>query len=122
MKKTIPPMVTESLPRGIAWRGWAWHLLFVAIPGIGLVAAGCTSTGVVPADKDTYIVSDRGPTVGFSPAIRQTANVFKQANEFCNKQDKQVEQVKLDQQDSGLARPASATLQFRCVAPSQDAH
>jgi hypothetical protein len=23
--------------------------------------------------------------------------------------------VKLDQQDSGLARPASATLQFRCV-------
>jgi hypothetical protein len=80
-----------------------------------LLLSACTSTDVIPANNDTYIVSDRGPTLGFSPPIRQTANVFSKANEFCGKQNKQVEQVKLDQQDSGLARPASATLQFRCV-------
>jgi len=80
-----------------------------------LFLSACTSTEVVPANNDTYIVSDRGPTVGFSPPIKQTANVFSKANEFCQKQNKQVEQVKLDQQDSGFARAASATLQFRCV-------
>jgi hypothetical protein len=88
---------------------------FVALLPVMLVISACASTGVVPADRDTYIVSERGPTVGFSPPIRQTASVYKQANEFCAKQNKQVETVKLDQMDSGLGRPASASLQFRCV-------
>ena len=105
----------EPSPKERAWRGWRWILLVAAIIG-GFLIAGCANTGVVPANGNTYIVSDRGPTVGFSQPIRQTANVFKQANTFCGQQNKQVEQVKLDQQDSGLARPASATLQFRGVA------
>jgi hypothetical protein len=88
------------------------------LPALLLLLSACTSTDVIRANNDTYIVSDRGPTLGFSPPIRQTANVFSKANEFCGKQNKQVEQVKLDQQDSGIARPASATLQFRCVARS----
>jgi hypothetical protein len=80
-----------------------------------LVLAGCTSSGIVHMDRDTYMVSERGPTVGFSPPIRQTASVYRQANEFCARQNKQVETLKLDQQDSGLGRPANATLQFRCI-------
>lgn len=96
------------------------RILILAIASAFLIV-GCANTGVVPANGDTYIVSDRGPTVGFSPPIRQTANVFKQANDFCGQRNKQVEQVNLDQHDSGLARPASATLQFRCVARSPDA-
>ena len=91
-----------------------------AVLASALLVASCANTGVVPANGDTYIVSDRGPTVGFSPPIRQTANVFKQANDFCGRQNKQVEQVSLDQHDSGLARPASATLQFRCVTRSAE--
>jgi len=82
-----------------------------------LLASACASTGIVPADRDTYIVSERGPTVGISRPVRQTASVYKQANEFCGKQNKQVETVNLDQLDSGIGRPASATLQFRCVLP-----
>jgi hypothetical protein len=85
---------------------------------IACALASCASTGIVPADGNTFIVSDRGPTLGFSPPIRQTAKVFKEANEYCARQGKQVEQVKLDQMDSGLARPAAATLQFRCVPKS----
>jgi len=92
----------------LCWRSFAALLLLAAI-------SACASTGVVPADKDTYIVSERGPTVGFSRPIRQTASVYKQANDFCAKQNKQVETVNLDQLDSGLGRPASASLQFRCV-------
>jgi len=88
---------------------------FVALLPLTLLISACASTGVVPADKDTYIVAERGPTVGFSRPIRQTASVYRQANEFCAKQNKQVETVKLDQLDSGIGRPASASLQFRCV-------
>jgi hypothetical protein len=80
-----------------------------------LGVASCTSSGIVHMDRDTYMVSERGSTVGFSPPIRQTASVYRQANEFCERQEKQVETLKLDQQDSGLGRPANATLQFRCV-------
>ena len=76
----------------------------------------CTSSGIVHMDRDTYMVSERGPTVGFSPPIRQTASVYRQATDFCAQKGKQVETIKLDQQDSGLGRPANATLQFRCVA------
>jgi hypothetical protein len=79
---------------------------------------GCTSVGISRADHDTYIVSERGPTLGFSPPIRQTASVYRQANDFCGKRGQEVETVKLDQQDSGLGRPASASLQFRCVPPT----
>jgi hypothetical protein len=88
---------------------------FAALLPLTLVISACASTGVVPADRDTYIVSERGPTVGFSRPVRQTASVYRQANEFCAKQNKQVETVNLDQVDSGLGRPASASLQFRCV-------
>jgi hypothetical protein len=87
----------------------------IAVVLLTLALSACASTGIVPADRDTFIVSERGPTVGFSPPIRQTASVYRQANEFCAKQNKQVETVKLDQLDSGLGRPASASLQFRCM-------
>jgi hypothetical protein len=88
---------------------------FAALLPLTLVIAACASTGVVPADRDTYIVSESKLTVGFSRPVRQTASVYRQANKFCAKQNKQVETVNLDQVDSGLGRQASASLQFRCV-------
>ena len=35
---------------------------------IVLALAGCASTGVVPMDKGTYLVSKKSPQVGFGPA------------------------------------------------------
>jgi hypothetical protein len=81
-----------------------------------LVLTGCVSTGVVPMDKDIYMVSKRSAQFGFGPADGVKADVYREANEFCEKQNKKVETVTLNMTDSGFARPGSASLQFRCVS------
>jgi len=47
-----------------------------------LVLAGCSSTGIVPMDKDTYMVSKRSAQVGFGPAIGAKADVYQEANDL----------------------------------------
>jgi hypothetical protein len=81
-----------------------------------LVLAGCASTGIVPADKDTFMVSKRSAQFGLGPPVGAKADVYREANEFCSKQNKKLETVKLEMNDSGLARPGSVSLQFRCVS------
>ncbi len=53
---------------------------------------GCSpyTTGVVPMDKDTYMVSDYGGSIE-----RAKASVYSDANKFCTKQNKKVETVSL---------------------------
>jgi hypothetical protein len=82
---------------------------------LSVVLTGCASTGVVPMDNDTYMVSKRSAQVGFGPADGAKADVYREANDFCAKQNQKLETVKLEMTDSGFARPASASLQFRCV-------
>lgn len=80
------------------------------------VVAGCSSTGVVPLDKDTYMVAKRSPKIGFVSADDEKAEVYRQANQFCAKQNKQLETINLKEVRSGFGRQASASLEFRCVA------
>lgn len=80
-----------------------------------LAAAGCASTGIVPMDADTFMVSKRAAQVGFGPPVAAKADVYKQANEFCATKGKKVETIDFQGTDSGFGRPASASLQFRCV-------
>jgi len=56
-----------------------------------------------------------GAQVGFGPADGAKADVYQEANNFCAKQNKKLETVKLDMTNPGFARPASASLQFRCI-------
>ncbi len=83
--------------------------------GIIFLLSACSSTGVIPMDKGTYMVSKRSAQVGFGPAIGAKADIYEEANDFCAKQNKVTETVNLEMTDSGFARPASASLQFRCV-------
>jgi hypothetical protein len=85
---------------------------------LALILSGCASTGIVPMDNDTYMVAKRSAQVGFGPADAAKANIYREANEFCAKQNKKLETVKLEMTDSGFARPASASLSFRCVNDS----
>ena len=85
---------------------------------LALVLTGCASTGVVPMDKDTYMVAKRSAQFGFGPADGVKADVYREANDFCAKVNKKLETVKLDMTNSGFARPASASLEFRCVSDS----
>lgn len=75
----------------------------------------CSSTGVVPMDKDTYLVSKRSAQIGLGPADGPKADIYVEANAHCAKQDKAVETIALDMANSGLGQPANASLQFRCV-------
>lgn len=90
----------------------AW-LVFLAI-----VLTGCTSTGIVPMDMDTYMVAKRSAQIGFGPANGAKSDVYREASEFCATQNKKLETVKLDMTNSFFARPGSASLQFRCVSDS----
>jgi uncharacterized protein YceK len=91
--------------------------LLLAI-ALTLVLTGCSSTGIVPMDKDTYMLSKRSPQLGFGKAYAVTADVYREANDFCAQQNKKVETVKLDTDNSRFGTPASASLQFRCVSDS----
>lgn len=76
---------------------------------------GCSATGVVPMDKGIYLVSKKSPQVGFGPSVTLKADVYKQANEFCSKQNKEVETVNFESTEAGLAKSPTASLQFRCL-------
>ncbi|MGF6995537.1 hypothetical protein P3T25_003905 [Paraburkholderia sp. GAS32] len=60
------------------------------------------------------MVSKRSAQVGFGPADGAKADIYREANDFCAKQNEKVETVSLQMTDSGFAQPASASLQFRC--------
>jgi len=76
---------------------------------------GCASTGVVPMDKDTYMIA-RGS--GYSQPVGAKAAVYREANKFCAKQNKKVETVECNMQNCSFGRPGSVSLQFRCVSDS----
>lgn len=80
-----------------------------------LALVGCSATGVVPMDKGVYLVSKKSPQVGFGPSVTLKADVYKEANEFCSKQNKEVETVGFESTDAGLAKSPTASLQFRCL-------
>jgi hypothetical protein len=78
--------------------------------------AGCSpyATGVVPMDKDTYMVSDYGASVE-----RAKASVYSDANRYCAKQNKMVDTVslKITEKTGAFSRnPADrAEILFRCI-------
>ena len=49
--------------------------------GIVFLLSACSSTGVVPMDKDTYMVSKRSAQVGFGPANGAKADLYDEAIE-----------------------------------------
>lgn len=79
--------------------------------------SGCmfNSTGIVPIDKDVYMVAKTSPGGGFVTADRTKAVIYQEANAFCEKQGKKIETVKITAVDGRPFRSASAELQFRCV-------
>lgn len=77
---------------------------------------GCANTGIVPMEKGTYLIAKKSPQVGFGPPIGIKGEAYSEANEFCAKEGKAVETVKLEETNSGLARSAAISLEFRCVS------
>jgi hypothetical protein len=81
-----------------------------------LLLAGCANTGIVPMDKGTYLIAKKSPQVGFGPPIGIKGEAYTEANEFCAKEGKAVETLKYEETNSGFARAAAVSLEFRCIA------
>lgn len=79
-----------------------------------LLLVGCASTGVVPMDKGTYLIAKKSPQVGFGPPIGIKGDAYTEANQFCAKDGKVVETLKLEETNSGFARAAAVS--FSSVA------
>ena len=77
--------------------------------------AACSS-GIVPMDEDSYMISEKAGGCGFATAGGQEADAYKKANEFCAAKKMHVETISSEPK-SGIpfARCASADLKFRCV-------
>lgn len=88
----------------------------ITILAATLLAPGCVSTGVVPMDHDTYMISKRSAQIGLGPPNGAKADIYREANQYCRSQGKVVETVALDLTNSAPAQPAAASLQFRCVS------
>ena len=80
-----------------------------------LLLAGCANTGIVPMDKGTYLIAKKSPQVGFGPPIGIKGEAYSEANEFCAREGQAVETVKLEQANSGFAKSAAVSLEFRCI-------
>jgi len=80
-----------------------------------LFLVACADTGIVPMDNDTYLISKKSPQVGFGPPIGIKGDAYAEANDFCNKTGKAVKTLKLEETDSGFARAAAVSLEFRCI-------
>ena len=78
------------------------------------IMVGCSSTGVVPMDSGTYMIAKRSAQVGFGPPDGVKADVYREANEFCAKENLVVETLNLEVTNSGFARPGNVSLTFRC--------
>jgi len=92
--------------------------IFRLAPIIALLVVGlsaCANTGIVPMDKGTYLIAKKSPQVGFGPPIGIKGEAYTEANEFCAKEGKTVETLKLEETNAGFARSAAVSLEFRCV-------
>jgi hypothetical protein len=83
---------------------------------VALLLAGCqTVSDVMPAGKDTYLVSAnvRG---GFMSDGEVTGLSVKRANEFCNSQGKQMELINASNSGTQGWTPQNSQILFKCVA------
>lgn len=81
-----------------------------------LVLLGCSSTGVVPADKGTYIISKQSAAGIFGTSGGVKADIYSEANEFCAKKGMAVETINKEIKDAvPFVRTSSAMIEFKCV-------
>jgi hypothetical protein len=85
---------------------------------IFLMLTAC-STGVVQMDAGTYMIARRSAQVGAGPPVRAQAKAYQDANDFCARQGRVIETIKLDVDDGSFGHPGSVNLKFRCVTQSQ---
>ena len=74
----------------------------------------CSSTGVVPTGAGSYMLAKTGAAPGATGA-EVTADLYREANEFCAKQNRQFVNISVDAKDwKPFVRLANSKLEFKC--------
>lgn len=93
--------------------------LLITLPLMLLV--GCQSTGVIPMDRDSYMIGKKDGAPGLGVSLTNKAEVYREANDFCGKKGLEVETLQVTTTPAAPARLGSTELQFRCVTPGSAA-
>ncbi|MGE8561586.1 MAG: hypothetical protein ACN6NJ_11675 [Acinetobacter sp.] len=86
------------------------HFLCVGL----LLITGCASTGVIPIGTDSYFIGKKDGTPGLGVSLENKASVYREANDFCKKNNQTM--IILDEKTIPVipARLGSTELKFRC--------
>jgi hypothetical protein len=76
---------------------------------------GCASTGVIPIDKDSYMIGKKDGTPGIGVSLSNKAEVYKEANEFCSAKSLEVETLRVVTEPAKPAQLGYTELHFKCV-------
>lgn len=85
------------------------------IVSIGLLVVGCASTGVVPMDRDSYMIAKKDGTPGLGVSFSNKAEVYREAGDFCRTKGMEVETLNVVVTAAAPARLGSTELHFKCV-------
>lgn len=85
--------------------------LFVAL------LAGCASSGVIPIGEGVMMLTKKGAGGVITPGTEVLADLYKEANSYCEQQKKQIQTVSSTSENAiPFVRFSSAELHFRCVS------
>lgn len=108
-------------------RGWPEQTtkaqkLNIFVPRVAALVAitlfGCASTGVIPMDRDSYMIAKKDGTPGFGISLSNKADVYREANAFCRAKELEVETLQVTTKPAMPGVLGYTELQFRCVSPS----
>jgi len=86
-----------------------------ALPLLGLLLVGCASSGVVPLESNRFMISKNTVKFGGGISASATADVHKEASDFCIKNGKEMETIDLQLTPGRAGSTGNVSLQFRCI-------
>lgn len=90
---------------------------FLLLVVMTLAFVGCSSTGVIPMDQDTYLIGKKDGMPGLGESLSIKADVYREANTFCRAKGLEVMTLRVNVQPAMPARLGSTELHFKCVTP-----
>jgi hypothetical protein len=90
-------------------------LKFLLLVAMTLSSVGCSSTGVIPMDQDAFMIGKKDGTPGLGESLSTKADVYREANDFCQSKGLEVMTLRVTMQAARFARLGSTELHFKCV-------
>lgn len=83
---------------------------------IAFAISGCQSTGIIPMDRDSYMIGKKDGTPGLGVSLSNKADVYREANDFCRAKGLEVQTLEVTTTPARPGQLGSTELHFKCVA------